>query len=172
MNALAQIPPGPQNDAVLFEESQRFTQWWIWALTGIPIIAGIMALLSVPRAVWRVEPVLYAVVPVMVLVPLIFGLSELHVTITPGWLHLRYTPFFVNKHIPLVELASFEASRYNFWLAGYGIHYVPIRYGWVYNVRGLDGIQLRLVSGKRMLIGTQRPQEFLNALAQGGAHQR
>lgn len=172
MNALPNLPSRPQNDAILFEESQHFTQWWIWALTLIPIFAGIMAILSVPRAVWRFEPVLYAVIPIMVLVPAMIGFADLHVTITPGWLHLRYTPFFVNKHIPLAELASFQAIRYSFWRAGYGIHYAPIAYGWVYNVSGADGIQLRLADGKRMLIGTQRPQEFMNALAQGGAHQR
>jgi hypothetical protein len=172
MNALSQFPPSPQNDAILFEESQRFTQWWIWALALIPVFAGVVAFVNIPRAHGQVDPALYAIIPVMVLVPLIFAFSELHVTITPGWLHLRYTPYFVNRRIPLAEVAQFENIRYNFWVAGYGIHYVPIRYGWVYNVRGLDGIQLRLASGKRMLIGTQRPQEFLNALAQGGAHPR
>ena len=171
MNALAQIPPRPQNDAVLFEESQRFTQWWIWALTLIPTACGAAGLIA---AFWYagLDPRMLALLPVIALAPLMVGLSDLHVTITPGWLHLRFSPFFVNQHIPLVELAEFKAIRYQFWRAGYGIHYAPLAYGWVYNISGLDGIQLRLADGRRMLIGTQRPQEFVNALAQGGAHQR
>ena len=172
MNALTNIPPRPRNDAVLFEESQRFTQWWIWALTLGPTIAVAVIFASVHKALRLAGPATFIPVIAVLIAPALIGLSDLHVTVTPGWLHLRYTPFFVNKHIPRAELASFEAIRYQFWLAGYGIHYVPIRYGWVYNVSGLDGIQLRLVSGKRMLIGTRRPQEFMNALAQGGAHQR
>src|SRR5262245_31220496 len=103
MNALAQIPPRPQNPAVLFEESQHFTQWWIWALTLIPMASGAAAIFMARWPHGHIDRRMLVLLPVFILVPAMIGFADLQVTVTPGWLHLRFTPFFVDKHISLAE---------------------------------------------------------------------
>lgn len=158
------------NPTVLFAESQRFTQPWLWALVLIP--AGIVPLIIVfmPHPKQLPAGPLAAVMAMMVLCVGIFFAATLTVSITPAEVHVRYVPFFVNKRIATAEIASFVPQSYTVWQAGYGIHYS--KYGWVYNTSGNEGIQLFLRNGKKMLIGTQRPRDFASALAQAGVKQQ
>ena len=50
----------------------------------------------------------------------------------------------------------------NKWIYGWGIRRLPG--GWMYNVWGLDAIELDLVSGKRFRIGTDDPDGLLAAI--------
>jgi hypothetical protein len=155
------------NPAALFEECQKFTQPWLWALILVPFVGVLAVVLLVPKPPGPAGEL------VLVGVPLILGLSVLTfatacltTTVTPVELRVRYVPFFVNKRIPIAEIARISPLSYTIWQTGYGIHYC--RYGWVYNVSGNEGIQVELLSGKRFLVGTQRPREFTAALQQAG----
>ena len=80
-------------------------------------------------------------------------------------LYLRFFPFHLSyERFPIDGIRSYEAITYS-PLREYGGW--GIRYGWngkAYNVSGNQGIQLELSEGKRILIGTQHPLEFLSAL--------
>ena len=44
------------------------------------------------------------------------------------------------------------------WIYGWGIRWIPG--GWLWNVSGLDGVELALVSGRRFRIGTDEPEQL------------
>lgn len=49
---------------------------------------------------------------------------------------------------------------------GWGIHYIA--HGRLWNVWGLDAVELQLASGSRFRIGTDEPHALLNALGRAG----
>jgi hypothetical protein len=50
----------------------------------------------------------------------------------------------------------------NKWWYGWGIRLTP--HGWLFNVGGLDAVELELASGRKFRIGTDEPQGLLNAI--------
>jgi hypothetical protein len=60
------------------------------------------------------------------------------------------------KEFGLGSIVSAKITR-NPWWYGWGIHYI-FGVGWVYNIGGLDAVELVLTDGKRLRIGTDEPQ--------------
>ena len=56
----------------------------------------------------------------------------------------------VHRSIALADLASVSLVR-NSWLAGWGVRLTPT--GWMWNVSGLDAVELVFVDGRRFRIG-------------------
>lgn len=65
----------------------------------------------------------------------------------------------------LVRLGDITDIRQvrNKWYYGWGIRKIPG--GWMYNVWGLDAVELELQSGKKFRIGTDEPTELLGILS-------
>lgn len=63
------------------------------------------------------------------------------------------------KRIDMPEIKECKQIRIN-PLMGFGIHWLGN--GWIYNLYGLDAVELSLKNGSRFLIGTDEPTE-LNA---------
>jgi hypothetical protein len=61
------------------------------------------------------------------------------------------------------EIARFEATTYKPWRTGWGIHYA-FSYGWVFNTSGNRGLAIETEKGKKILIGSQRAEEFYEAV--------
>jgi hypothetical protein len=59
------------------------------------------------------------------------------------------------------EVVGFRVVR-NKWYHGWGVRKIPG--GWMYNVWGLDAVELELASGKKFRIGTDEPQDLAAAL--------
>ena len=67
------------------------------------------------------------------------------------------------KHTEILsEILAVHTVR-NKWIYGWGIRRLPD--GWMYNVWGLDAVELDLVSGKKFRIGTDDPEGLLAAIA-------
>ena len=160
------------NSAVLFREVQRFRQWWLWLVVAIG-----------PLTVWYStyrrfvlgertgtrqlsdNPLLPLWVLIGIGLPLLFGIARLVTEVRNDGLYVRFFPFhFSCLRFPISSIRSYEARTYS-PLGEYGGW--GIRYGWngkAYNVSGNQGIQFELHNGKRFLVGSQRPLEFLAAL--------
>ena len=54
----------------------------------------------------------------------------------------------------------------NRWYYGWGIRRVPG--AWMFNISGLDAVELTLRSGKRFRLGTDDPQGLVFAIGQAG----
>jgi hypothetical protein len=95
---------------------------------------------------------------------ILFALFYLKTEINAEAIHFRFFPF-VRKTIPWQNVKSAEVLNYGF-VGGWGIR-LWTSYGTVYNVRGKMGLALELNNGKKLLIGTQKPDElaaFLNEM--------
>ena len=164
----------PSHDQALFHEEQRFRQTWIWPLVLLPsgliwyiFIAQIILLRPMgqdPAPSWLVW-VLF----------ILFGLAlpwmmfslRMSVMVTHEALYVRYFPF-LNRRLALREIERCAPRTYSpigeyggWGIRGFGNHRA-------YNVSGNRGVQLLLVSGRRLLIGSQRPELLAHALESAG----
>jgi len=81
-------------------------------------------------------------------------------------LYIRFFPL-THQEIPFKDIVSCEVRTYSpiREFGGWGIRYG--RGTKAYNVSGNRGIQLELSNGKRVLIGSQRPEELAGAIEAG-----
>ncbi len=73
-----------------------------------------------------------------------------------------FGPGFWKKTYLLSDIESVEQVR-NSWIFGWGIRLTP--HGWLYNVSGLDAVQVQLRSGRKFRIGTDDPQGVISAIS-------
>jgi hypothetical protein len=64
------------------------------------------------------------------------------------------------------EIRDARAVR-NRWFYGWGIRLTP--HGWMFNVSGLDAVELDLPNGRRFRNGTDEPERLLAAIRQATA---
>jgi hypothetical protein len=160
------------NSPVLFREVQRFRQWWLWLV----IIIG-------PLTIWyssyrrlilgehygKKQTPDGLVVPLWLLIgiglPLLFYSARLITEVRTDGIYIRFFPFHLSfLRFAFDSIKACEARTYSpiGEYGGWGI-----RYSWngkAYNVSGNQGVQLELNNGKRILIGTQHPLDFMSAL--------
>jgi len=86
---------------------------------------------------------------------------SLSVAIDGGTLEWRFGLGLIRKRVALANVDSCTATRTTFW-NGWGIHWTPR--GWVYNVSGYGAVQVRQVSGKFFMLGTDEPEALAEAL--------
>lgn len=97
-------------------------------------------------------------------VALTFTLMLFHsltVRISKTDLDLRFGIGLVGRSILLNEIAAAEIVR-NRWFYGWGIKRTP--HGWLYNVSGLDAVQITMKNGRQYRIGTDEPDQLHAAL--------
>ncbi|MCX8091736.1 MAG: hypothetical protein N3I86_12535 [Verrucomicrobiae bacterium] len=102
-------------------------------------------------------------IPAMVLGILVLLFGTLTVEVDDERIRLWFGIGLVRKTIPLADIASCRPVR-NRWWWGWGIRAIPG--GWLYNVSGLDAVELVLRNGRIFRIGTDEPQrlwEFIEA---------
>ena len=87
--------------------------------------------------------------------------SSLTIEIKDDILLWRFGIGLIRKQVLLADIEQVETVR-NSWFYGWGIRITP--YGWLYNVSGLDAVQIRLKSGKTFRLGTDEPQRLYQAL--------
>jgi len=158
-------------DNVIFQETQRFRQWWVWLIALVPAALSIGGLLyqettgkpfgNNPAA----SEEYIVIIATALLVPLLFLVFKLETKITGGSVSYRFFPFHMKwRVLTFDQIRHWETRTYK-PLAEYGGW--GLRYGsggWCYNVSGNKGLQLVKQDGKRLLIGTQRPEELASAL--------
>ena len=92
----------------------------------------------------------------------ILAFSSLTIEVDAQEIRWRFGSRFWRKSLPLADIVSATQVR-NEWWYGLGIHYTP--HGWLYNVGGLDAVEIELRGGRRLRLGTDEPEELARALA-------
>ena len=142
---------------ILFEERQKFNQWWLW------VILLVLPLLSIIP--FNSDGINYNYVLIGIAIPLIFYFFELRTFVTKEGLHYQFFPFHLKKHlIKLDEIEKIEALQYK-PLGDYGGW--GIRYGFkgkTYNVSGNKGVKVHLKNKKNILFGSQKHNELAQIL--------
>lgn len=154
---------------LLFQEEQRFTQWWLWLII---ISSFLFPMINIGSKFARSEDtasliyVFFIIAAIGFVVLWIFGKLKLVVEITTKGLKYKFLPFLYKwKTIDPADIKRFEVRTYK-----------PIREygGWgmkgmnprnkAYNAYGNIGLQLYLKDGTRILLGTQKKQAIEYAM--------
>ena len=156
----------------LYREIQHFRQVWLWALV---LFISLLSLYGAFQQLILREPFGNNPAPdsMMVVLAIIFGIglplfmymTNLTTEIRSDGLYFRFSPFHRSFHrIAAEEIKRYEACNYSPIrdYGGWGIRYG--RKGKAYNVSGNRGVQLELSKGKHLLVGSQKPEELVEAL--------
>ncbi len=105
--------------------------------------------------------VMTALMACMVLV--LASFSTLMVHIDECVLEIRFGWGIFRKQFVLAEIATVKKVR-NRWYYGWGIRWWLWPQMWVYNVSGLDAVELTMTNGKVYRIGTDEPEQLESAI--------
>jgi hypothetical protein len=101
-------------------------------------------------------------VAVLIVLLVCFGLFwALTVEVTDTDLVLKFGVGLIRKKFALSSIVNAAAVR-NRWYFGWGIRLLPR--GWLFNVSGLDAVEIEMSDGSAHRIGTDQPQELLRAI--------
>ncbi len=144
---------------MLYQESQRFTQWWLWlfliAIGILPFIGFYHDWNQGQNPFLNIELLLFALCTWGLVC--LFFILKLKTTISHTHIHIRFVPF-LTKNIPLHHIKSARILNYGF-VGGWGIRY-STTHGTVYNTSGKIGLALVLRDNSKLVIGTQCPKEL------------
>jgi hypothetical protein len=101
----------------------------------------------------------YAVLGAFGVLAVVF--SSLTVQVTDRKLVFYFGPGFWTRRFALDDIVSVEVVR-NSPLYGWGIRYT--HHGWLYNVSGLDAVEVTVRGQEQLRIGTDEPEALKRAL--------
>lgn len=105
------------------------------------------------------------VIVVLVVVTCLF--FSLTVSVSREAISIRFGVGLVRKTFHIRDIQDVRAVR-NRWYYGWGLRYTP--HGWLYNVSGLDAVELELKNGRTYRVGTDQPVELLAAIRAAVEH--
>lgn len=152
----------------IFEEKQRFIQVWLWVIIlGVSIMVIVKTPLQLiesagngPMSASSIVSLIFSFVCIIGLNAL-FYFSLLKTKISSSGVEITFHPFINTPKIfkwEHIEKAFVRKYQPIWEYGGWGI-----RHRWnsiAYNTSGNKGLQLILKSGKKVLIGTQKPEEL------------
>ena len=144
-------------DPAVTYRSTQATYFALVMLVGFAVAAGFWAVSSDEAGTGAV--IAWIVLGFVAVLAAIF--SRLTVSVGKGQVLAQFGPGWPRRRYRLSEVASVELVR-NKWWHGWGVRWVPG--GSMYNVWGLDAVELRLESGKVFRIGTDEPERLRAAI--------
>lgn len=165
------------NDDVLFLEKQKFNQWWLWLiLIGsngfllFEIVNLIVENKQIGSEKSSIAILLFALLYTSLLT-LAFVYFSLDTIIKQDGVYVRFFPLQIKyKHYTWVSIKRAYIRKYSPILeyGGWGIRYSIFGKGKAYNISGNYGLQLELMDTKKILIGTNKPEELTKVLHDTG----
>lgn len=143
-----------------FTEIQQFRQWWLWVIILLmPLVIIFLIYFDENKSTTEM------IIPLVIFLPFIwfFYALKLKTLVDDKGISLTFKPFLLNhKFIPFEEIEDIKKIKYNPILecGGWGLRWY--KNGRAYNVSGNIGIEIKLKSGKIILIGTTKADEFMN----------
>jgi hypothetical protein len=158
---------------IIFSESQKFKQWWLWLiLLGLNVlfIFGYLQQVLTGKQ-FGDRPMsnngLLAITVLTVMLSLLFYFLRLDTQIKKDGVYVRFSPFqrrfkyynwnqikrsYVRKYNPITEYG------------GWGLRAGIFGSGKAFNISGNQGLQLEFFNDKKLLIGTKKPDELAKAI--------
>lgn len=149
---------GPGNLARM-ERYSHTQQSPMWMLVVVPVLVviGFSLLAGEDGGATAVIALSLLLIAAVVVV-----FSRLSVSVDEQHVVLAFGAGWPKKRIELSTVTAATPVR-NTWWYGFGIHRIPG--GWMWNVWGLDAVELALADGKTFRIGTDEPAEVVRALS-------
>jgi len=131
-----------------FKEEQKFTQWWLWIILAVIGLIPVFGIYKETNSIsqWVVGIFICALI-------VLFWMIKLRTEISENGIKMTFFPF-VKKKIKWKEIKEVKVVNYGF-VGGWGIRF-GTKYGTVYNIKGKFGLAIKLNTGKKFLIGTQK----------------
>ena len=152
---------------VCFQETQRFTQWWMWIFALIPAGIGlygcyVQLYLGIP---FGDKPMSDVGLILFTLLGAGFGgflgLHKLTTTVSSATLTVQFFPY-THRKISLEDIEEWSVIPYDF-VGGWGVR-LWTKYGTVYNVQSGMGLFIIPKNKKRFLVGTQQAEALKRAM--------
>jgi hypothetical protein len=128
----------------------------------IIIVLGLATLFAAAAGLETLRPGLLLIVAVTILTGLLF--SSLTIEVTESELVWFFGPGFLKRRVARSEIA-FAVTARNKWWWGWGVHLTS--QGWLYNVDGLEAVEITQKDGESFRLGTDEPQALARALGYG-----
>lgn len=161
------------DNTVLFSEKQKFNQWWIWLLL---LSINAFHFFGIYKQIISGEPFgtkpmsdtgLLISTGVTLIMTILFTRLQLETRITKEGIHVRFFPFHLSfKYYPWDDILKSYVRQYSpIWeYGGWGLRLGFFGKGSAFNVSGNMGLQLEFKNSKKLLIGTQKPDEVSQVL--------
>jgi len=95
-------------------------------------------------------------------VVLVLSFHSLTVEVYSGRVLIRFGIGWIRKSVDLAHVTGCKMVR-NSPLYGWGIRFIGR--GWLYNISGLDAVELEFTNGRILRIGTDEPERLQAAIA-------
>lgn len=157
-----------------FSETQKFRQWWLWFIFAG--IKGLMGFFIITQVLFG-EPFGDSIVDnaalligflFMLILSLLFFIMKLETRISDNGIAVRFYPLqlkFRNYRWEDLEEAYLREYSPIAEYGGWGIRYSFVGKGKALNVSGRMGLQLVFKDGRRLLIGTSKPEDIMQVLS-------
>ncbi len=168
-----------KNNDILFKEVQKFRQWWAWIIVVIVFVFSTVfyGYAMIQQFIFKIpfgpRPMSDTALLLEGTFLVVFGIVALWLFIATKLITevhrdrvcLKFYPFqkdyicFTRDRIRNFEVCKYSPLRE---YGGWGIR--KSKRGFAYNMRGNIGLELELSEGTKVMIGTQKPDEFKRAM--------
>lgn len=160
---------------ILFSETQRFKQWWLWILlisiNSLMLYGAYMQIIKGQQfgdKPARNSELLFGC-GISLLITIFVLSIRLDTLVKEDGIYVRLFPFQLTfRFFPLNTLKECYVRKY-YPIAeygGWGLRIGLFGKGKAYNISGNEGLQLKFNDGKKLLIGTQKPNELQEVINQ------
>lgn len=165
------------NPKTLFTERQKFKQWWLWlillGINGIFFYGVYKQLIGEEQ--FGDNPMsntgLLFATGITLLISFVIINCRLDTIIKEDGIYVRFFPFYFKfKYYGWESLTKAFVRTYSpiSEYGGWGLRLGLFGKGTAYNVSGNKGLQLEFSDGKKLLIGTNKPNEITETLTKIG----
>lgn len=166
-----------EENSLIFREVQTFSSWLrlllVLSMALAVAISGfaLRETITQPKTPNVFVPILLTAVAMAIPIAaaIFFFIIKLETEVRSDGLYVRFYPIHIRyKRFTADNLQQYYTRRYRPILeyGGWGIRYSFTKKGKAYNISGDKGVQLVLTNGRKLLIGSQRPDELVAAIDQ------
>ncbi|MEA3502741.1 MAG: hypothetical protein U9R47_08205 [Actinomycetota bacterium] len=137
------------------------TQWGFLVIPTFILFAVVIPIIAADDET-TVAITVMLIVFTIALLAIVLLFSRLEITVRDGRIVAAFGFGRPHREIELADVTTVRQVR-NTWIQGWGIR--KISGGWMYNVWGLDAVEVDLSSGDVFRIGTDDPENLLAAIS-------
>lgn len=161
------------DNEVLFTERQKFNQWWLWiillGINGISLFGVFKQVIGGQQ--FGDKPMsdigLLITAGLTILITILVISFHLDTLIKKDGIYVKFFPFHVSfRHYDWNTISKLFVRQYNpiGEYGGWGLRLGLFGRGKAFNVSGNKGLQLEFSDNKKLLIGTNKPDELTETL--------
>lgn len=146
---------------VIYERTQSAPMWMAGFISLLAIVFFSLSTYLLQTGQTSAFAVIFIIVWISIIYLAVLNFTRLRCTVTPAAIVLTWRLGWPTKMIDRGSVVAATRHR-NAWWHGWGIR--KVGRGWMWNVWGLDSVQLELDTGRVFRIGTDDPAGLLAAL--------